>query len=311
MDILASVPADHPHAQIWEAKVRDFSRPFRQARETALRERWGLLGLPPEGRAALFQDVYKDILVTRLYGVNAIKQPFAYLDGTKDSTLGPLLSSRNPRTRAMVVLHMPEDSRRTLLRTMDLDAKLKLMQEIVGINTFSPSELESTDSEIKSESGSSGGESTVAALPLLPGVLSDLNTFEETRILAALNAQSSESLAELRATGPSLGFLRVWKDEVTSLVLAQASSDEVLALIRTIPEAQERILGDCSPRARQIVTEDLSAADRTSAEDKASYLGVLRDRLRNLLDEGDVLLSDAFVSGGATGQAPQAPAQAA
>lgn len=260
--------------------VSDITRIFARMSEVQVREKHEIL-----------QKSYWDLLTVLNVGPSALEQPFGYLGGLNIGMVSQVLMEQNPKMRTVVSLFMPTELRSKFMKTMSLDAKRELLVAAAGMSEIPSAELRDFDRGLMSKFKSDEKAEIVPLEMTLNKLVEALEPVEEVVLLAGMQGPAAE---EFRRTTPTLAFLAEWPDDAVGTLLAQASTDEVVALCRVRPDLQERLLKVAPQLTVAMVTDELSKPDKLSAKDKGVWIESLAKRLRTLVMTKTLVLDEIF-----------------
>ncbi len=270
--------------------------------------------MDPATRMAILNDVYWEIVAARSLGSGNFDRPFKYLERMEQAAMsGLILDAGNSRLSAMVALQMPDTSRRGFLRGLTRDARLNLLRGALGLGEFSQEEVQGFDQELRSkfETGAAGNRGKLNALPLIPRVLSSLGSYEEASLIHELDSTNTVGTELLRTQHASVGFLAQWNDAALPEFCASLGANEIVAILRLIPEIENRALVQCSPLVLEIVTDELRRQDVSPEMEKNQMFDQIRIKIMEYVSIKGVPLSE-IVTGPGTGAAvPPAALEAA
>jgi hypothetical protein len=250
-----------------------------------------MAGVKAQEKFDILQKSYWDLLTVLNIGPSALEQPFGYLGGMNIGMVSQVLMEQNPKMRTIVSLFMPTELRSKFMKTMSLEAKRELLVAAAGMSEIPTEELKNFDRGLMSKFRSDEKSDVVPLEMTLNKLVEALDPSEQIVLLAGMQGQAAE---EFRRTTPSLAFLSEWPEEALGALLAQASTDEVVALCRVRPDLKERVL-KCAPQLTvAMVDDELAGPDRMSAKDKGVWIEALTKRLRTLVMTKALVLDEIF-----------------
>lgn len=243
-----------------------------------------------EKRDAL-QKSYWDLLTVMNLGPAALEQPFGYLGGFNVGMVSQVLMEQNPKMRTVVSLFMPPDLRAKFMGTMSLEAKRELLIAAAGMSEIPTKELSQLDQGLMARFKPQSREDVIPLEMTLNKLVEALTPAEELVLLAGMQGPAAE---EFRRSTPSLAFISEWEDEPLSILLSQATTDEILALCRVRPDVKERVLNLAPKMTVAMVSDEFAKPDRLSAKEKGIWIEALTKRLRTLVLSKALVLEEIF-----------------
>jgi len=248
----------------------------------------------------ILDEVYWDLVTLKVLGERNLKQPFQYISAIPVSEMKTLLDQQNPRMRTLVVLHMPEDVRDDYMKTLPLPAKKEIFEQTIQMEKVLATDIETASEALKFEVKRGSKETdaqSVSLRSMAPKLLESMSVRDEISLLKEISRSLSDGGLSLKRNFPSLAFINEWPDAKAKMVFMSASMDEVLTLLRMMPEVREKILPLCAPRVREIVSEDLKKEDQASPEAKEKSLASLKLRLLQVINQENIHLEEIFPDG--------------
>lgn len=274
----------------------DWSQTVPPAFQKRMRETFErMMDLKANEKIRILEEVYWDLVSLKTLGANALTQPFQYVSAIPAGELKNMLETQQPRLRTLAVLHMNEPLREDYLKYLSYEGKREIVQETLEMREVLSSDIVAASETLKiSLKPSQGAQSTVALSSMAPLLLGSLAVSEEIKLLKELNSKMPDAAFSIKRSFPSFAFIEAWPQPFLKLVFASAISDEVVALLRLMPDVREKVLPHCPPRVRDIVADDLGKEDRMSAEEKEQNLTTLKSRLLEVVDREGIRLEEIF-----------------
>jgi hypothetical protein len=136
----------------------------------------------------------------------------------------------------------------------------------------------------------------VSLRSMAPKLLESMSVYDEIMLLKEISQKISDGAVSLKQSFPSLAFIGEWPETKAKLVMAGATTDEVLAFLRLMPELKEKILPVCAPRVQAIVQEEFKKEDQMSKEAREQHLASLKLRLLQAVNKEGINLAEIFPS---------------
>ena len=196
-------------------------------------------------------------------------------------TIAIILVNMKYQTAAEIIQELPEHTRsEVMIRIADLD---DVPNEIVG---EIQSVIEEQISAVSRESNENlGGIQTAAE------ILNNLEQKTENAILEAIEGEREELAEEIRQSMFVFEDLAQLDDRSIRAMLKEISNDELTLALRTASdELSEKIFGNVSQRAAQMMKEDMEVMGPVKLRDvEQAQLNIIKTA-RRLAEEGKIVL---------------------
>lgn len=219
-----------------------------------------LADLTQEDQIQLLEKIYWDLVSVRTLGLQSLRRPFDFLQGMSREGLTELLSSQRKEAKALAIMYLPEETKSDILASLSEEDRDLVVQQALAQSHLSDKQIWDTDTSMKVATlnqSSNPSEKLVNLFPRTIEVLQSLDILEEIRILRKVCPGLQDNGLIVKQQFNTLAFVDEWKPEYLGKLTSNATADEVVTLIRTIPEAKDTILSVCAEKVRIIVEDDL------------------------------------------------------
>jgi len=245
-----------------------------------------------EKRDAL-QKAYWDLLSTLNLGSESLSQPFAYLDGANLNMVNRVLMGQNPKLRTVVSLYMNDEMRGRYIKGLSVKAKKEMLTSASELFEIRADELEEFDRSVLTRVDPPRGQEIVPLELSFNKVVSSLSILEKIAYLPDLKG---DAIDEYKRSVPSIAFLSEWPDEKLKILFMGISADEMIGYLRVRPDLKERFLALTSMMVGEIASDELSRPDKSNQQDREKALEFLAQRLDDMVQQGDLSLTEIFGS---------------
>lgn len=248
-------------------------------------------------KLSLFQSIYWDMMASKVLGNDSMIRPFSYLGTLPAIDVKKIVDTQSPDVQALLVLNMPEDSRSEYVKTLDIDKKKRIVKQSLNMD-----EVEVKDLEVLSETVKATVANTQATgrklsmLPMSTQLLESLSALEELRVLREVTSGLRDQGRRLKKTYPTIAFIDEWNEDSLKKFLERLQPDQVVIMIRQIPQAKDYIVKNLMPRTAEIVNDDLKLADNSKESDIETKLGIVRGILKSLVQGGFIDMEQAYAT---------------
>jgi flagellar motor switch protein FliG len=184
------------------------------------------------------------------------------LDGVPPETIGKVLLDEHPQVVALVIAHLvPRQAAEVLVRLPE-ELQTDIVHRIAELRAVPDEVLADVGNAIvgqverlgaSAQSGAPTGGAKLAA-----DILNLVGHYAEERILATIEERSPQTADTIRGLMLTFDDLQRLDNRGMQTLLKEVGRDDLLLAMKTAsPVMQERILGNLSLRAREIMQEDL------------------------------------------------------
>lgn len=247
--------------------------------------------LDDEKRCDILTKTYWDIVASLNLGTETLHRPFSFIGKSSVGTVSEVLLGNNSDIQTIVSLYMPDTMRKGYFGKLDLDKKIELLNNAAKLSTISQSGLEKIEKDIAGYFETTTNEAEVSLSLTLSKLVDSMTLIDACKALPKVEGPVIE---KFKRTVPHVAFISEWKDNFIEMLIKRASNEEVITLIRIVPEIEDKVLNLVSPLAKKVIEDDLSRADTISVIEKEKHLTSLQNKFVGLISRGEVLLEDAF-----------------
>lgn len=223
------------------------------------------------------EQIYWDLLQARSIGVQNMRKPFDYLDQMSEDTLGEVLKSQTDEGKALALMFGDSSKTQQYLATLDEEEKQKIVQKMLNLSKVSQKQLWDMDSSLKLQlinSSLNPSEKLINLFPRTIDLLNSLDAYDEMNLLRGIVANMPDRGLTIKQQYTTLAFVDEWNAEFVAKLIKVATSNELVNLLRAVPEAKEFVLGLCPEKMKMLVSDDL---ELQSGDEKS-----LKQNLRSL-----------------------------
>lgn len=248
------------HGQVTPFRI-PLNMEFMRSRSDELSSAYGkMIKLSDNDKAELLEKIYWDLISVQTLGIQSLRRPFDFLNGMQKENIVQLLESQKANTKAIAVAYLPRETQKDIMSDYEDNGKAELLRSMLLSSTLPENEIWDLDASLKvmAINQSSGfKERLIDLFPRTVEMLSSLSQTDEIRIIRKIAPDLPDDGMILKKQYPTLAFIDLWKSEYIRKLAQNATADEMLTIIRQVPQAQDLILGECPPKIRTIVEDDL------------------------------------------------------
>ncbi|MBN8536592.1 MAG: hypothetical protein J0M15_06030 [Deltaproteobacteria bacterium] len=237
------------------------------------------------------EKLYWDLVSVLNLGPEVLSQPFGYLSSVDAGVINQLLMDQNPKMKTLVSLYLPEEVRRSFIKPLSEEEKLKILESAANLTEIPKSELKGMDTTIMGKMKSDDTKDSIQFKMNIEKIVSMLTEKEQITLLGQIKGNS---LIEYRKNNPSLAFIHLWPDQEISKLLGKANSDEALSYIRVKPESKERIITLSPPFLSEMIIDEVDKPTKSTSEEMDGHLRSLLTKLKELVESKEINLKEIF-----------------
>lgn len=251
-------------------------------------------------KTALVEKTYWDLLSVKTLGDKLTSLPFASMAQLPASKIQKVLSKQDKKVQSLTILHLPQEKMEEVVSGLSFEEKKNMIVEAFAIPKMKPQEIEMADQSLKFliKKEESVDDGLVEIQSMIPNMLMCLSPLEEIQLIQQILPTLSDQGHFIKRSYPSLAFISQWPEEKLKHFLTGVQPNDILALVKSIPEATE-VINSVIPNRTQTILKDSLNRSLTS-EELNNGLGTLRIKLFKYANDGIINLELIFKDAPAT-----------
>lgn len=240
-----------------------------------------LSDLTQEDQIQLLEKIYWDLVSVRTLGLQSLRRPFDFLQGISREGLTELLSTQRKEVKALAIMYLPEDTKADIMANLSEEDRDMVVQQALAQSHLSDKQIWDTDTSLKVATlnqSANPSEKLVNLFPRTVEVLQSLDILEEIRILRKVCPALQDNGLVVKQQVNTLAFVDEWKPEYLGKLVGNATAEEIVTLIRTVPDVKENLLSVCAEKIRIIVEDDLKLPPSKDESKTKAKLDSLRSK---------------------------------
>lgn len=305
-----------------ETATRLMRRLSHQQVEELSREIAGITSVDPEVRAEVVQEFYNLVLARQYMNMGGLsfarallqktlaadeskriiesiehqvhKQPFSFLQKTETENLLMFMQGEHPQTIALVLSHLPPTMASEILVGLRAERQIEVVTRIANMDQTSPDVIKEVERGLESRLAGlvsarfekTGGVQSVAEILNLSG------RGAERQIMDGLSARNPQLVEEIRRLMFVFEDIIKVNDKGIQSVLKEVENEELsLALKTATEELKQKIFGNMSERAAQLIREEMEYMGPVRVSDVEAAQQKIVDTVRRLEDAGEIVIA--------------------
>ena len=219
------------------------------------------------------------------------EKPFVWSRDVDVVTLGSQIREEHPQTIAMILAHLPPDIAAEIMNELPENLKGDIAMRIARLGTIPDEILRDVDEELKAQVSDMGKAARAGGLQALVNILNGVDRSSEEVIMEAIEEANAEMAQEVRDMMFVFEDLAKIDDRAMREILKRVENQKlVLAMKTASEEMHQKILGNLSARASEMLLEDLEVMGpvRLSEVEEAQQ-DIIREA-KELEAEGTIVL---------------------
>ncbi len=218
--------------------------------------------------------------------------PFQWSQDVDASVLKEQLLGEHPQTIAMILAHLPPEKASEILAAMPDDKKGDIAIRIVRLGQVPMDIVKEVDRTLRNElSQMEASASEIGGIDALVDILNNLDRSSEDIVMETIEEEHAEMAGEIREKMFVFEDLIKVDDRGMREILKKVENQQLaLAMKTATEEMKQKILGNLSQRAAEMLLEDLEVMGPVRlAEVEEAQQGIIR-AAKELESEGTIVL---------------------
>ncbi len=251
-------------------------------------------GYSLQEKTNLVEKTYWDLLSLKTLGDKLTSLPFSSMAQLPASKIQKVLSKQDKKVQSLTILHLPQEKMEEVVSGLSFEEKKNMLVEAFAIPKMKPQEIEMADQSLKFliKKEDSVDDGLVEVQTMIPNMLMCLSPLEEIQLIQQILPTLSDQGQFIKRNYPSLAFISQWPEEKLKHFLTGVQPNDILALVKAIPEATE-VINSVIPNRTQTILKD-SLSKTLNSEELNNGLGTLRLKLFKYANDGIINLELIF-----------------
>lgn len=222
------------------------------------------------------------------------KQPFAFLQKTETETLLTFLSEEHPQTIALVLAHLPSAKAAEVLVGLAPEKRVEVVSRVAQMDQTSPDVIKEVERGLENRLSGVVSErfQKVGGVQAVAEILNLAGRATEKAIFEGLETEKPDLVDEIRRLMFVFeDILRINDRGIQAILKEVDNSMLTLALKSATEELKEKIFGNMSERAAQLVREEMSFMGPVRVSDVEAAQQKVVDIVRRLEDAGEIVIA--------------------
>jgi flagellar motor switch protein FliG len=220
--------------------------------------------------------------------------PFGFLHKAGADNLLTFVSEEHPQTIALIMSHLPPQLSAEVLGGLPSNKQLEVMRRIANMEQTSPEVVRDVEQSLESRMTSTFNQQMEKAggVPMVAQILNVADRMTNKGILEALEQDDPELVEEIKRLMFVFDDLLKLNDKAIQSLLKEVDNSQwAIALKGASDEIKQKILGNLSQRAAELLKEEMDYLGPVRVSDVEQTQQVIVDAVRRLEDAGEIEVS--------------------
>ncbi|WP_166827628.1 flagellar motor switch protein FliG [Thalassoroseus pseudoceratinae] len=225
--------------------------------------------------------------------------PFGFLQKVGADNLITFIQEEHPQTIALIMSHLPPGLAAEVLSGLPSSKQLEVIRRVASMEQTNPEVVEDVERTLRKRMQSSFSQQLEKAggVPMVAQILNVTDRMTNKAILETLEDDDSELVDEIKRLMFVFDDLLKLDDKAIQVLLKEVDSKQwSFALKGASQEIRDRVLGNLSQRAAELLKEEMEYLGPVKVSDVEANQQEIVDTVRRLEESGEI-----EVSGGAEG----------
>jgi len=222
------------------------------------------------------------------------RSPFSFLQKAESENLLTFIQDEHPQTIALILCHLPHYKAAETLSGFPLQKQIEVVKRVAYMEQTNPEVIREVERGLESRLSSMLMQSSEKAggIPTVAEILNLADRATEKSIMEALEGEDPDVVEQIRRLMFVFEDILLVNDKGIQSVLKEVDNDELaLALKTASPELQEKIFGNMSERAAQLIKEEMEYMGPVRVSDVEGAQQRIVDIVRRLEEAGEIIIS--------------------
>lgn len=217
--------------------------------------------------------------------------PFGFLKQVDPQNLLTFINDEHPQTIALILSHLSPAYGSQVIAGLPADRQVAVIRRIAMMRQTSPEVIHEVEEGLEKRMVSLMNQSyeNAGGVPSVAEILNVTDRSTERSILENMSQEDPELVEEIRRLMFVFEDISKLTDKDVQTILKNVETNQwAMALKGASPELKERVLGNMSQRAAQMLTEEMEFLGAVRLSDVESVQQQIVDIVRRLEDMGEI-----------------------
>lgn len=272
-----------------EAVIKEFKG---MAKDRGFIERGGMDLANDLLKQSLGQEGAGEILANVRNSMNSV--PFGFLHKAGADNLVTFITDEHPQTIALIMSHLPAGLAAEVLSALPSNKQLEVIRRVANMEQTSPEVIRDVEAGLESRMTSTFNQQLEKAggVPMVAQILNVTDRMTNKGILENLEQEDAELVDEIKRLMFVFDDLLKLDDKAIQALLKEVENNQwSVALKGASEEIKQKILGNLSQRAADLLKEEMQYLGPVKVSDVEAMQSQIVDVVRRLEDSGEIEVS--------------------
>lgn len=204
-----------------------------------------------------------------------------------------IIRFEHPQIQAIVVAYLDPDQAAEVLAYMDERVCLDIIMRIASIETIQPQALQELNDILETQfaSATTGSSASLGGIKCTADIMNFMDTSVESQMIESIKEIDEDLADEIRDLMFVFDNLREVDDRGIQALLREVSSEILILALKGADEVvQEKIFGNMSKRAAELLRDDLEAKGPVKLSEVESAQKEILSIARRMAEAGEIVL---------------------
>ncbi len=273
-----------------ESVIREFKQ---NAKDRGFIERGGMDFANDLLRQSLGQEGAGEILANVKNSMSSV--PFGFLHKTSADNLLTFITEEHPQTIALIMSHLPANLAAEVLSGLPSNKQLEVIRRVANMEQTSPEVIRDVEAGLQTRLTSTFNQQMEKAggVPMVAQILNVTDRMTNKGILENLEQEDAELVDEIKRLMFVFDDIMKLDDKAIQSVLKEVENGQwALALKGASEEIKQKILGNLSQRAADLLKEEMQYLGSVKISDVEGMQSQIVDVIRRLEDAGEIEINN-------------------
>jgi len=221
------------------------------------------------------------------------KTPFSFLQRAESENLLTFIQDEHPQTIALILCHLSHHKASEVLMGLPMQKQVEVIKRIANMEQTNPEVIREVERGLESRLSNMILQSMEKAggVPTVAEVLNLADRATEKAIMEGLEAEDPDLVEQIRRLMFVFEDILLVNDKGIQAVLKEVDNEELALSLKTASaELQQKIFGNMSERASELIREDMEFMGPVRVTDVEASQQKIVDIVRRLEESGDVII---------------------
>lgn len=222
------------------------------------------------------------------------KAPFSFLQKAESENLLTFIQDEHPQTIALIVCHLPHHKASEILGGLPPQKQVEVIKRIANMEQTNPEVIREVEKALESRLSNLLGQSMEKAggVEAVAEILNLVDRTTEKAIMEGLESEDPDLVEQIRRLMFVFEDIMMVDDKGIQSVLKEVDNDELAIALKTASEdLKQKIFGNMSERAAQLIKEDMEFMGPVRVSDVEAAQQRIVDIVRRLEDAGEIVIA--------------------